>query len=249
MRITMLLLSLSMVGGCYKTSLFNDDGTGGYFCHLNPDGTPEDHACPDGTACIAGVGGAGAGEGRCVKPGQGLGIVDMAGGRIPKMGTYTGTHVDPMLNAITDCTDSTLEPNDTTLEAVKAPDAMPDTTTPKITKMAICPKGNRPDTGAHDEDYFKLDTTKYGTTSLTMMAELFYDITYGDLDIGIFDSSGRLMASDGTAVGNACAAATVTPGVYYVLVVGAGDLDVNRYDVRIRTFSGAKTCATGDMGM
>ena len=82
-----------------------------------------------------------------------------------------------------------------------------------------------------------------------MMAELFYDVTYGDLDVGIFDSTGRLMASDGTAVGNGCAAATVTPGIYYVLVVGAGDVDTNRYDVRIRTFTGAKTCATGDMGM
>jgi hypothetical protein len=29
MRITMLLLSVALVSGCYKTNLFNPDGTGG----------------------------------------------------------------------------------------------------------------------------------------------------------------------------------------------------------------------------
>jgi hypothetical protein len=38
-------------------------------------------------------------------------------------------------------------------------------------------------------------------------------------------------------------------GTYFVVVVGANDVDVNRYDLRVRTFSKITSCAApGDMG-
>jgi hypothetical protein len=74
------------------------------------------------------------------------------------------------------------------------------------------------------------------------MAELFYDITYGDLDVGVVDSSGRLLAVDGTAITNGCVTASVQKNTYYVVVAGANNVDANRYDLRIRTFSSAPAC-------
>ena len=113
--------------------------------------------------------------------------------------------------------------------------------------MAICPKGARPQTKRHDVDYFRLDV---GGGVATVMAELFYDITYGDLDVGILDPGGALVASDGTGQSNACATAPVAaPGTDFVVVVGANDVDVNRYDLRVRTFSKSTACAApSDMG-
>ena len=82
------------------------------------------------------------------------------------------------------------------------------------------------------------------------MAEVFYDITYGDLDVAVLDAGGTVLGSDGTAVANACATAPVSgAGTYFVVVVGANDVDVNRYDLRVRTFTKITTCAAnGDMG-
>ena len=79
--------------------------------------------------------------------------------------------------------------------------ATPDATnTPKLTKMAICPKGANPTTKRHDVDYFRIDV---GAGVATVMAELFYDITYGDLDVAVLDAGGTMLGSDGTAVTNA----------------------------------------------
>ena len=128
--------------------------------------------------------------------------------------------------------------------------APPDVVTAKLTKMAICPKGANPaaPTGRHDVDYFRVDV---GTGVASVTAEIFYDITYGDLDVAVLDAGGTVVGSDGTAVSDGCASAPVSgAGTYFIVVVGANDVDVNRYDLRVRTFTKITTCATpSDMGM
>lgn len=231
MRKTLPMLLLA--AGCYSPELAPE----GYFCHL--DDSP---ACPDGQVCRPYTG-APPNEGRCTRgasmPGDNL----MQAGQIPKTGTpFTGSRLDPMLDTTAECPDEGLEPNDSPMSPINPPSPKPDTATAKVLKMAICPRGVRPQTGQHDVDYFKVDTTPFGTSNLTLMAEVFYQIDYGDLDVGIFDETGRMLASDGTSVTNACAAASVAPGVYYVVVAGANGEDVNRYDLRIRTFTTPRTC-------
>jgi hypothetical protein len=235
MRFTLLLASLALVAGCYNPAL----GPLGFYCH--PDDNP---ACPDGAMCKQ-VGN----DFRCVNTSGGVGDLGIMSGLIPKTGApYTGLRNDPGLADVMSCPDTGLEPNDGDKSPVSAPAPTPDTATPKVTKMSICPKGNRPDTGAHDIDYFKVDTTTFTPATLTLMAEVFYDITYGDLDVGIFDSTGRLMSSDGSSTTNGCTAASITQGIYYVVVVGANNMDVNRYDLRIRSFSMSRTCPVPGVG-
>jgi hypothetical protein len=219
-----LLASLPLLAGCFAPKIVS----GGFAC--NPDDVP---ACPAGFICV---------DNRCV---DGTPPV-----RIDKTGAaYNGQHTDPGLDTTADCPDESLEPND----GPTLPDgkpilvmAPPDTVTAKLTKMAICPKGLNPATKRHDVDYFRIDV---GAGVATLMAEVFYDITYGDLDVGIFDAGGTLLGSDGTATTNACATGPVAAaGTYFVVVVGANDFDINRYDLRVRTFSKITTCAAGDMG-
>jgi hypothetical protein len=229
MRFT-LSLSLfglaALFGGCFSP----DYASPGFYCH------PEDNpACPDGYKCNGG---------RCVQV-SGMGIMTGDGGTslIPKMGPpYTGVHMDRMdLNMANMCPDADLEPNDSPSQA-RLVMTMPDMPTAKLIKLAICPKGPNPATGMHDVDYFKVDTSGVTQSTLTLMAQVYYDITYGDLDIGVFDDTGRLLSSDGTAVTNGCVAASIGKGSYYVVIVGANNMDVNSYDLSIRTFSMPKTC-------
>ena len=224
-RLALLSASLLTAAGCFSPSVVS----GGFAC--NPDDMP---ACPAGFICV---------DNRCV---DGTPPV-----RIDKTGpAYTGQHTDPGLDTAADCPDESLEPND----GPTLPDgkpvlviAPPDTLTAKLTKMAICPKGLNPATKRHDVDYYRLDV---GGGVATIMAELFYEITYGDVDVGIFDAGGTLLGSDGTAVANGCATAPVAAaGTYFVVVVGASDVDVNHYDLRVRTFGKITTCAPSDMGM
>jgi hypothetical protein len=114
--------------------------------------------------------------------------------------------------------------------------------------MAICPKGPNPATKRHDVDYFRIDV---GSNVATIMAEVFYDITYGDLDVGVLDAGGTLIGSDGTALPNACATGPVSgAGTFFVVVTGANDVDVNHYDLRVRTFTKITSCAPpSDLGM
>ena len=241
MRISFIVFSTgaafaALAASCYSPAL----GPIGYYCHLAADGTsPDNPACPDGATCTA-VAGSQPGEGRCVAS-----VGSAGAGLIPKTGApYTGNHNDPMLNDVSMCPDASLEPNDSDKTSVPAPTPTPDTATPKITKMSICPMGARPETGQHDVDYFKIDTTTFGSSQLTVMAEIFYDISYGDLDVGVFDASGRLLSADGSAITNGCTAASVGPGVYYIVVAGANNTDSNRYDIRIRTFTMPRQCPT-----
>jgi hypothetical protein len=225
-RLTLVSVSLFTLQGCFQPKVVS----GGFAC--NPDDSP---SCPSGYICV---------DNRCV---NGTPPV-----RIDKTGAaWMGQHIDPGLATTADCPDESLEPND----GPTLPDgkpvlvmATPDAMTAKLTKMAICPKGNRPTTQRHDVDYFRIDV---GPTVATIMAEVFYDITYGDLDVGIFDAGGTLLGSDGSALPNACATGPVaSPGTFFVVVVGANDLDVNNYDVRIRTFSKVTACAPpSDMGL
>jgi hypothetical protein len=160
---------------------------------------------------------------------------------VPKSGpAYTGPHMDPGLNA--DCPDTDLEPNDLLSQAVTAPLPIPDIPTSKITKLAICPQGPSPWSGSHDIDVFKVDLTSFSGV-LALKVELTYDIAYGDLDVAILDETGRALDTEGTAVSNACLVmAASRPSVYYVAVVGANNVDSNRYELRIRTFSQGATC-------
>ena len=227
------LFLFAPAAGCYSPAL----GQVGFFCH--PGDKP---ACPDGTMCLPYVdpNPPHATQNRC-QAAKNPALVDMAGGLIPKQGTpYTGLHTDPGLNIPEMmCPDFSLEPNDTQPTALEAPPALPDQPTPKVTKMAICPTGPSQFTGNHDVDFFHLNVPQPSTN---LKVDLFYDITFGDLDVGVFDAGGNLIAYDGTAVTNGCVTKQVTQGDYYVAVVGANNVDVNRYDIRMATFSTAQTC-------
>ena len=157
-----------------------------------------------------------------------------------------------MLNTAADCPDaqppaSSLEPNDGPSSSVNVPMLVPDAPTAKIIKLAICPTGPAPWSGKHDVDFFRVDNST-GPASLTLMAQAFYDISYGDLDIGIYDGNMNQLVVDGTAVTNACAAASITnqtptsSGIYYVVVAGANNVDVNKYELLIRTFAKSMPC-------
>jgi len=217
---------LTVAAGCFSPKVVS----GGFAC--NPDDVP---ACPDGYICV---------DDRCVNGTPPL--------RVDKTGAaYTGQHTDPGLDTTADCPDESLEPND----GATLPDgkpvlvmAPPDVVTAKLTKMAICPKGLNPATKRHDVDYFRVDV---GAGVATIEAEVFYDITYGDLEVAVVDAGGTVLGSDGTAVTNGCATGAVSgAGTYFVVVVGANDVDVNRYDLRVRTFSKIAECAvSSDMGM
>jgi hypothetical protein len=225
-RLALLASFLPLAAGCFDPKVVS----GGFAC--NPDDNP---SCPTGYLCV---------DNRCV---NGTPPV-----RVEKTGpAYAGQHTDPGLMTTADCPDESLEPNDgPTLPDGKpvivmaTPDA---TNTPKLTKMSICPKGANPATKRHDVDYFRIDV---GAGVATVMAELFYDITYGDLDVAVLDAGGTMLGSDGTAMSNGCATGPVaTAGTYFIVVVGANDLDVNRYDLRVTTYTKITSCPTvGDMG-
>lgn len=218
MRGALVLLALAQFG-CFDPQVQN----GGFAC--NPGDEP---ACPAGLRCVAN---------RCIRG-------DAAPLTIDKSGPmWMGQHVDPGLESAADCPDEGLEPNDgpsgkagQPIDVAVTPDAM----TAKLTHLAICPRGGNPATGLHDVDYFRVDARQGGAVALR--AELFYEITNGDVDVGILDAGGALLAADGTAVSNGCAAAPIGPGVYYVAVVGAQNLDVNHYELRVRTFTQPTDC-------
>jgi hypothetical protein len=240
-------LALFLAAGCYNPEITS----GGFACNS----TLADTQCPDGYSCQIGAcvnplgqdakdNGA---DGCCVK--VSTSSSDLPVVEIPKSGPpYTGAHSDPGLNTPADCADSGLEPNDGP-EPNGHPLAfnpVPDMPSAKIIKLSICPGGNSPVTGRHDVDFFKVDNTT-GPSSLTLMAQVFYDISMGDLDIGIFTYDGHQLNSlsvDGTAVTNGCAAAAISNGIYYVVVAGANNVDSNRYELLIRSFAQAQTCPT-----
>jgi hypothetical protein len=156
--------------------------------------------------------------------------LDLARFAIPKTGpAYTGPMMDPMLSPSA-LPDGTLEPNDDAATAITF-SAPPDAATFKIVQMAIAPPG--------DQDWYRIDASVSG---LTLKANLFYDITYGDLDVAILDAQGNPLASDGTAVSNGCVAALVALGPSYVVVAGANNTAVNRYEIHIQSFSTPHTC-------
>ncbi len=239
MRARMVMAAGALaLASCYSPNL-----KGSFFCHVN-----DSPACPDGQVCMLNAGSTT--EGTCV----GGGMVGGGGGgqaiMIPKSGSYSGPHSDPMLNDATTCPDVSLEPNDSTMTAIPAPVPTPDdATTPKITHLAVCPTGPNPATGQHDVDYYSVDTTKLGAGTLTLQAEIFYDISYGDLDVAIVDGTGRILAADGSAATNGCTAAAVPPGQYYVVVVGANNTDSNRYELRVRSYTMSHQCPTPGMPM
>ena len=196
----------------------------GYNCDVTMDRT-----CPDGQSCIAG---------QCRDTNGDGG--SSASGSIPKTGTYTGPTQDPGLNSIDSCTDKALEPNDTIATAVQLPAIAVDGAALPLVKLAICPTGDNPLAKGHDVDYYQMNVTE----NANVLVKIVYDIKYGDLDVGIFRPDGSIVKSDGTAVSNACVAASLPMGAYYVGVVGAGNTAVNNYTMSIRLTSAATTCDT-----
>jgi hypothetical protein len=218
MHQALVLLALLPLG-CFNPDVSN----GGFRC--DPSAA---EPCPVGFGCV---------NNRCT---NGTPVV-----HIDKTGpAWMGQHTDPALETTADCPDESLEPNDGPALPAGQPivvSVVPDTVTARLTNMAICPKGANPPakTRRHDVDYFRVEV---GPTVKTIMAELLYDIVYGDVDVGIVDANGALLSADGTAQSNACVTASVGAGVYYVVAVGAYDLDVNHYDIRVRTFTRDTAC-------
>jgi hypothetical protein len=214
MRYAFFIPALAIVG-CYNPSIQN----GGFLCGPNTPVCPDGFHCDDSGHCVSGNG-----------PSMAL--------RIPKNGAvYTGMHLDPMLNDANACPDHGLEPNDSVSTAVTGVMTPLDMITSRLINLAICPTGNNPYTQAHDVDFYEVDTRSANLAALTLKAELYYDIQYGDLDVGIFDAQGHALATDGSAVSNGCVTAVVGAAKYYVVVVGANNTDVNQYTMRVLSFS------------
>ena len=163
-----------------------------------------------------------------------MALSNMASGvMIPKSGPpYTGSHTDPGLTDPSQCPDVGVEPNDSPDNHPIAFTPTPNVQTPKITKMAICPSG--------DQDWYEIDNLN--GSALYLSAELFYDITFGDLDVAIVDSSGKIVAYDGTSVSDGCTTVPISTGTYYVLVAGANNIDVNNYELLIRSWTAPHPC-------
>lgn len=214
----LVLLALGTLG-CFHPNITN----GGFRC----DATAAE-PCPAGFRCV---------NDRCI---DGAPVI-----HVDKTGpAYSGPHADPGLTTASDCPDATLEPNDGPAPPAGQPIVVsltPDAITARLTAMAICPTGANPTAGTrrHDVDWYRVELPP---TVTTLMAELFYDITYGDVDVAITDAAGVMLASDGTARSNGCVTAAASGGTYYVVVVGAYDTDVNHYDIRVRSFTHAAAC-------
>ena len=240
LRSTLIVATVSIAGigaflafapSCYDPSF----GSPGFYCH-----TDDSPACPDGQSCV---------NGRCI----GGGAFDMAGGIVPKTGSYSGPTLDPGLSDGAKCPDIALEPNDSIANAIPSLNTslnlVVDANSPKLQNLAICPTGNNPKANGHDSDYYEFDVS----TPVYVLVEINYDVKYGDLDVGIFSADGTLVAYDGSATSNGCIAppSQLPAGKYYVGIGGANNKDSNRYDLRIRFFSMAKTCTSTlpDMSM
>ena len=167
---------------------------------------------------------------------------------IAKTGAYSGLHLDPGLYNAADCPDKALEPNDGPGAAPFGPPILlapaADQPVPRVTSMAICPTVPNPATQQHDVDWFKV----VADAPVTILAQAFYDVAYGDLDLAIVDGGGNILVSDGSAVSNACAASSVAAGTYFVVVVGAGNGGVNRYELSVRTYAQPVSCGVSDLG-
>jgi hypothetical protein len=216
---SLALLSL-LAGACYNPD-FGSTGTMGLFCH--PDDSP---ACPDGSACMQQ-----GNDYRCVTTTTGTSSNNNNIPTIPKTTTSTPTS-NAMLDTTADCPDTALEPNDNLSQARQFSITPDSASTPKLVRLAICPKGSG------DVDVFAIPVPSSG---LTMMAELFYEVSYGDLDVAILDNNGNMVSYDGSSTSNACTTASVSAGTYYVAIQGANG-QVNRYDARIRLFSSPHPC-------
>ncbi len=221
-----LLLGALAVAGCFNPSVPDNRFT----C------TTTDSECPNGLSCINGF---------CTQPGDVTPVKGVVV-TITKTGSpYSGP--TQMLNW-TDasmCPDEAEEPNDgpdpygqplTWIPKVDNP------TPPTIAGKAICPTGPNPATSNHDVDFYKIDETN-APAAVTLVANVTYDIQYGDLDIAVYDSKLNQLIADGTAVSNGCVATTLNPGqVYYVVVAGANNMDINNFSIQMATWSTPHAC-------
>ncbi len=180
----------------------------------------------------------------------------------PKPVHYSGPSMDPMLSG-TDplsgqwrCTrDDTNpnpsaavlaqgEPNDYPDQAIAVANPLPVDLPPTEmgSSFQICPDKSNP--GQPDVDAYKFTLT----ASSNVVAQITYDVTYGDLDMAVFRSNGvnsqtglydvDLVMADVTPVSNACVQTILSPGDYFVLVYGALEgqplsVAMNNYQFRV----------------
>ncbi len=221
----LLLVAVLASAGCFNPDVAN----GRFTCTLaNP-------GCPEGLTCISGS---------CESSGS-MPIVRGADITITKTGAaYTGTQTPPSFASASDCPDQGEEPNDgpdpygqPLAWAPRADNATP----PTIGGKAICPTGPNPATNNHDVDFYKIDNSA-GSGSLTLVANIEYDISHGDLDVAIYDSNMNQLVADGTAVSNGCVSTTISNGIYYVVVAGANNMDINNFSIQMATWSTTHSC-------
>jgi hypothetical protein len=221
---TLLICTLGL-GACWKPDIQDR----GFACNADEDIPP----CPEGFECRGGL----------CQVSQGPGI------HIEKAVSYTGMRSPAGLDTVDECPDyivsPSIEPNDGINMGPVRLSYKLDMEPTRAPGLAICPVGNAPWSGAHDVDYYKVDTSKEmdaGHSMLTLKAEIDYDIQYGDLDIAVLDATGGVLNEDGSAMSGGCSAAQITPGVNYIVVVGAGDVDVNRYTLKVKVSTTPENC-------
>lgn len=146
------------------------------------------------------------------------------------------------------------EPNDTLTDAIVYSSMLPlDSIPPNMSPYEICPDKSAPNNP--DVDVFKFKIT----TMAKVVAEVSYQVSFGDVDIGLFregqndvgDKVPARIRSDVTTVNNACLSETLSAGTYYVAVRGAprmaGDYnasmtyEMNNYRIRIYALSPGST--------
>jgi hypothetical protein len=216
--------ALALLTGCVPS----DFGSPGFYCD-----DAMGQTCPAGESCLGG---------QCVKNVTSSSSTLTAP---PKSATYMGTMTDPGLDNINDCPDKMLEPNDTLKTSVDTSslNISPDGSAHGLQNLAICPTGKNPlANDGHDVDIYQLEVTE----SVGAVVELTYNVQQGDLDVGIYGSTGSLIKGDGSAVSNACVATPLSAGTYFIGVFGANNTDSNRYTMSIAEYtSTSMACPTG----
>ena len=129
---------------------------------------------------------------------------------IPKAvgGAYSNAYQLNMGLSPSSCPDKAIEPNDTIAEATPNFDITPPPA--QANNLSICPSGD-------------IDVYSVNLANQYVRVSIKYKIAFGDLDLGLFDSSGALQLSDPDFTrDDACIFSTAAySGTYYAVVVGA----------------------------
>ena len=215
---------------CYNPG---DLGDGPFRCYGGRE------ACPDGYQCELKMGPM---QNYCVRATGGGGGGNMNTLMIPKTGMYPSKYNPSGLMAGA-CGDEALEPNNS-LQAAQAKPFLIDQQL--VSNAAICP--------ADDVDVYGVNlVNQYVKVTLK------YQIQYGDLDVAVYDSAGKLVPGliDADAGKNdACIVSggpvgSAMSNTFYVVVAGAknalGEAAINRYTLKVETPNSRPSCSPVDM--